>query len=144
VAEIDDVFYAWTSAGSPNGRVIALPAGAVGRDRWIEVVPERQFALVGASVVGRRIIAQYLRDAYSAVQVMDLRGRTLYAVKLPGLGQAYGFVGDAMDDETFFSYTDFLTPPAVSRLEVSTGKVSLFRAPTIAARTSDYVTEQVF
>jgi prolyl oligopeptidase len=144
VAEIDDVFYVWTSSGSPNGRVIALPEGAVGRERWIEVVPERQFALVAASVVGRRIVAQYLRDAYSAVQVMDLRGRTLYDVKLPGLGQAFGFVGDAMHDETFFSYTDFLTPPAVSRLEISTGRVTLFRAPAIAARTSDYVTEQVF
>jgi prolyl oligopeptidase len=144
VAQIDDVFYVWTSSGSPNGRVIAIPAGAVGRERWIEVIPERPFALVNASVVGRRIIAQYLRDAFSVVQVMDLRGRTLYDVKLPGLGQAFGFVGDAMNDETFFSYTDFLTPPAVSRLEISTGTVTLFRAPRITASTSDYVTEQVF
>lgn len=144
IAEVDDVFYVWTSSGTPNGRVISIPAGAVERSRWREVVPERQFALIHASVVGRRIIAQYLRDAYSAVQVMDLQGRTLYDVKLPGLGQAFGFSGDVMDDETFFSYTDFLTPSAVSRLEISTGAVSLFRAPKIAARTDDFVTEQVF
>jgi prolyl oligopeptidase len=144
IAEIDDFFYVWTSSGTPNGRVISVPAGAVERSRWSEVVPERPFALIDASVVGRRIIAQYLRDAYSAVQVMDLQGRTLYDVKLPGLGQAFGFAGDASDDETFFSYTDFLTPSAVSRLQISTGTVSVFRAPRLAARTSDFVTEQVF
>jgi len=48
------------------------------------------------------------------------------------------------DGETFFSYTDYLTPASISRLDVATGEVSLFREPKVAFDKSGYVTEQVF
>jgi prolyl oligopeptidase len=60
------------------------------------------------------------------------------------LGFTKGFDGAVDDTETFFSYTDFLTPTSISRLDVATGEVSLFRAPTLPVDTSAYVTEQVF
>jgi prolyl oligopeptidase len=145
VAEIDDVFYVRTTARAPNSQLIAVPAGGPAAPAsWRVIVPESKFALIEASIVGRRIFTQYLQDAHSVVQARDLEGRVLYDVQLPGIGQASGFHGDVADPETFFAYTDFLTPPSISRLDVHSGKVSSFRAPKIAADTSAFVTEQVF
>lgn len=144
VAEIDDTFYVRTNAGAPNAQLIAVPAASAARKNWRVVIPESQDALVETSIVGRRAFAQYLQDAHSVVRAVDLNGKALYDVKLPGLGQASGFGGDVKDNETFFTYTDFLTPTSISRLDVASGAVSTFRAPKLAVDTSAFVTEQVF
>ncbi len=144
VAEIDDVFYVRTNSRTPNARLIAVPARAGGAAQARDVIPEAGFALIEASVLGGRIVSQYLKDAYSLVRVSDMQGKPLYEVKLPGYGQAVGFGGDVDATETFFGYTDFLTPGSISRLDLQTGAVSVFRAAKIAADVSPYVTEQVF
>ena len=144
VAEIDDVFYVRTTAGAPNARLIAAPATASGAKQVRDILAEDRFAMIDVTVVGNRIISQYLKDAYSVVRVADLKGQALYDVELPGYGQAAGFAGAASDQETFFYYTDFLTPGSISRLDIATAKVSVFRSSKIAADLSPYVTEQVF
>lgn len=108
------------------------------------IIPEGRYALAAATLVGGRLIAQYLMDAHSLVQIVDLEGRILHEVKLPGLGQAAGFDGDVQDPETFFSYTDFLTPASIMRLDVDSGRPQLVHAPRLAADTSAFATEQVF
>lgn len=144
IAEIDDVFYIRSNADAPNARLIAMPAASSApADRRI-VVPEMPYALDDVSIVGKRVIVQYLQDAYSVVRVFDLNGQVQYEVKLPGLGTSEGFYGDVEDTETFFAYTDFLTPRAISRLDLATGETQLFRAPKLATDTSGFVTRQVF
>ena len=144
VAEIDDTFYVLTNSGAPNAKLIAVPARAGGAGSARIIIPEGKFALLETSIVGRRIIAQYLQDAYSVVRALDLSGQPLYEVKMPGLGQAIGFAGETNDQETFFAYTDFLTPMSISRLDVASGQSSVFRAPKLAVDTSGLITEQVF
>src|SRR5690606_4014595 len=144
IAEIDDVFYVYTNKDAPNGQVIAAPTRPdAGKDRRI-VLPEGRFALSDVSIVGGRLIAQYMQDAHSVVRVLNLDGQQLYEVELPGLGQATGFQGDVADAETFFAYTDFLTPSSIWRLDVAAGKTSLFRESDVRADLSAYLTEQVF
>lgn len=144
IAEIDDVFYVSSTAGAPNTRLIAMPAtSSAPQDRRV-VVPETRYAMNEVSIVGGKVIVQYLQDAYSVVRVFDLSGQARYDVKLPGLGSAMGFTGDVKDTETFFAYTDFLTPMAISRLDIATGETELFRAPRLATDTSELVTKQVF
>ncbi|HEY5809094.1 MAG TPA: prolyl oligopeptidase family serine peptidase [Povalibacter sp.] len=144
VAEIDDVFYVVTTAGAPKSRLVAVPAREGGASKARDIIPERDSALLDATVIGGRIVAQYVKDAYSVVSVSDLKGKFLYDVKLPGYGQVTGFEGNEKDPETFFSYTDFVTPGSISRLNTTSGKVDVFRSSKIAADTKPYVTEQVF
>jgi prolyl oligopeptidase len=144
LAEIDDTFYVRTTSGAPNAQLIAVPATSGERKNWRVVIPEGQHAMIEATIVGGRILAQYLQDAHTVVRAMDLNGKALYDVKLPGFGQATGFFGAVKDNATFFAYTDFLTPTSISRLDVATGEVSLFRAPKVAFDANAFVTEQVF
>ena len=46
--------------------------------------------------------------------------------------------------ETFFSYTDYLTPRRIYRLDVSTDATTLWREPRVPGSMTDFVTEQVF
>ncbi len=128
---------------APNARVIAVDV-AGGKHRIREVVPEASEVLVGASYVGGRIFAQYLKDARSQVRMFALDGKALGEVQLPGSGAAGGFGGHADSTETFFSYADFLTPGAVYRFGIESGGVQAFRQAKLAVDTSPYITEQVF
>jgi prolyl oligopeptidase len=65
-------------------------------------------------------------------------------VALPGLGTVEGFFGEGKETETFFSYTDYLTPPQVYRYDVTANKAALWRKAALAESTDAYVTEQVF
>lgn len=144
VNEIDDVFYVRTTARAPFGRLVAIDLSKPAPEQWRDVIPEARFALRDTNILSGRIIAQYLQDAHSVVRVLDLSGTQLYEVKLPGLGQTTGFFGDLKDNETFFSYTDFLTPMSISRLDVASGDVSIFRTPSLPVDTQSFLTEQVF
>lgn len=144
IAEIDDVFYVRSNKNAPNAQVVAMPVGPAAKKDWRVVVPESKFSADEVSIVGRRIIVQYLQDAYSLTRVFDLDGKVQYDVKLPGLGTAIGFDGGVQDSETFFGYTDFLTPMTISRLDLATGETDIFRAPKLAADASQFVVKQVF
>jgi prolyl oligopeptidase len=143
IASIGDVFYVHTNAGSPNARLMAADVSKQ-PVVWHDVVAEKEFAMIDVAIIGKRVVAQYLKDAHSLVSVSDLDGRPLYDVALPGLGQALGFAGEVDDPETFFGYTDFVTPLSISALDSATGKIELFRKPKLAADVTAYVTEQVF
>lgn len=145
IAEIDDVFYIASTKDAPNTQVVAIPVGSPAAAKNTRViVPESEFAADDVSIAGGRIIVRYLQDAHSLVRVFDLKGKAQYDVKLPGLGSAEGFFGDVKDNETFFAYTDFLTPMMVYRMDLATGESEVFRSPKLAADTGQFVVKQVF
>ena len=138
---LDGRLYFKTTQGAPRGRVIAIdPASPVPR----EIVPEGQSRLYQASLVGGRVIANYLDDARSRLVVYGIDGRRLRDVRLPGNGTVIGFPDAATESETFFAYTDFLAPLALYRYDVARDEVRPYRKPTVSFDGSAYVTEQVF
>lgn len=138
------VFYLFTTQGAPRGRVVAVDTRNPQHSAWREVVPEMGESLEKASYVGGQLIAVYLRDAQALVKVFETSGQLRHQVPLPGNGTVDGFQGHVRGAETFFAYTDYVTPTATYRYDVVTNRVELFRAPRIAADTSPYVTQQVF
>lgn len=144
IEAVGDTLYVRTTAQAPNGTILAVDIDEKDRTSVRTVVPEQPQALIDASLVGGRLVTHYLKDAYSQVRLFDLNGHALADVKLPGLGRVDGLFGEPDDPETFFSYTDFLTPAAITRLDVRTGELSSFKTPHLPADTSAYVVEQVF
>ncbi len=71
-------------------------------------------------------------------------GKPVGAVPLPGLGGIEGFEGEGTQSETFFAYTDYLTPRRIFRLDVPTNTASPWREPRTPADSTPFVTEQVF
>jgi prolyl oligopeptidase len=139
-----DLAYVQTTNAAPRGRIIAVDLKDPAPARWREIVPQADNALDNANFVGGRIIATYVRDAQGVARVFDRDGKAQGEVGGPGMGTIGGFGGNGKDTETFFAYTDFLTPGRVMRLDTATLAVTTWREPKIAADTSPYVTKQVF
>ncbi|MET0293048.1 MAG: prolyl oligopeptidase family serine peptidase [Steroidobacteraceae bacterium] len=134
-----------TTSGAPRGRIVAVDLGKPAALRLRVVVPEAPDVLQGASLVGDRLIASWLKDAHSEVALFAaIDGRRLKEVELPGLGSVSGFTGENADTETFFSYADFSTPSRIYGLDTASGRVRLLREPQFAGDVTPYVTEQVF
>ena len=120
-----DELYFQTTHEAPLGNVIAVDARNPSAQRI--VVHQGASALEEATYVGGRIIARYVQDAHGVAQLYERDGRPVGSVPLPGLGRIEGFRGEGTQSETFFSYTDYLTPRQILRLDVPADQASLWR-----------------
>jgi prolyl oligopeptidase len=142
------LLYFQTTLAAPHGRVIAMDPSAPGRAGWKEIVPQGADSMDVASgsvtLVNHQLIVRTLHDAASSVTIYGLDGRPRRHLALPGRGSATGFGGEPNDVETFYDYTDPVTPPTVFRLDLATGQSTVYRASKIAFDTSLLESKQVF
>ena len=140
--------YFLTTLDAPNGRVIAIDPENPARDNWRSVVGEGADAIDltarSVTLVGHQLIVRSLHSAQSRVATYDLDGRALREIELPGPGTAGGFDGQADDRETFYSFTDLITPPTIYRYDLETGRSTLWRAPWVAFTPAQFEERQVF
>jgi prolyl oligopeptidase len=139
-----DTLYFTTTAGAPNGQVLALDIAQPQRARWRTIVPEAREALTQATLVGGHVFAHYLKDAHSIVRRHREDGAPVGEVPLPGLGTVTGLRGHLDDAATYFSYTDYFTPLRILRYELASGASQTVFAPAVRVDTTRFVTEQVF
>jgi len=138
---MDGKLYFRTTQGAPRGRVIAVDPVT---QAVAEVVPEAKQTLYQASLAGGQVITSYLEDARTQVSIYGADGKRLRDLRLPGLGTAIGFPDSPKESETFFAYTDYLTPLALYRYDIAKDEVSPFRKPTVSFDGGPFITEQVF
>ena len=138
------VFLLQTNHAAPKSRVIQIDTQRPHTANWREIIPEAAETLEGVSLVGGKLIAEYLKDAATQVKVFALDGTFESEVKLPGIGSAGGFGGKRAQTETFYSFTSFTTPTSIYRYDVATGTSTLYRQPSVAFMPGDYETSQVF
>jgi prolyl oligopeptidase len=132
-----------TDLDAPKGRIVRLEAGKR-RPRPVPVIASTDDTLVGASLVGERLIVAYLGDVKSQAELFTLDGARVGAIALPDIGTATGFSGRAGDSETFFSFSSFAVAPTVYRFDTSTNRSTPFFTPKVAFDPAAYHTEQVF
>jgi prolyl oligopeptidase len=136
-------FWFETDKGAPRGRIARVDVEAKAM-RFQPVVPETAETLVGASLVGKRLIVAYLGDAKSEAALYELDGRRVGPVTLPDIGTAGGFGGRTGDSETFYSFSGFAQPATVYRYDTATNQTSVFFAPKLAFDPAAFDTQQVF
>jgi len=137
-------FHFQTTNDASNGRVVAIDIERPNAEDWREVIGEHAETLESASMVGGRLVAQYLKDAQSLVRVHGMDGSLVRDVTLPGIGSANGFSGRQDDPETFFVFTSFTVPNQIYRYNTATGEREPFRSDEVPAYLDDYRTRQVF
>ncbi len=144
VGSLGEELYFRTNNGAPRNRLIAINAEKPEPENWREVIPQAKDVLSDASLVGGRIVGEYMQDAWSLVRIYDIDGLHLETVDLPGIGTASGFAGRADDPETFFRYESYDTPSTINRFDVVSGEVTVFKKAEVDFDSDDYVVEQVF
>jgi prolyl oligopeptidase len=136
--------FARTNRGAPRGRLVAIDLDSPAEADWTEIVPQSENVLIDASLVGGRLIAEYLEDVKTTVRLYEPDGTPAGMVELPGVGTASGFEGEAGNPETFYSFSSFNAPSTIYRYNVETGESEVFKAPQTPFDPSNYVVRQVF
>lgn len=138
-----DSIYLFTNAGAPRNRVMLATLSKPGFDDWQEVVPEGESVLEDVTYTNGRAVLTYVKDNISRAYLCDIDGRNRTEIKLPGVGNV-GFYGREDLKECFYTYTSYTVPSTVYKYNVSTGEASVFSAPKINCKLSDFTSEMVF
>ncbi len=120
----DDRLYIHTNDGAPRYALYAVPYDALTRDRWTCLLPEAPDVLEDVAVTTSEIVATYLHDASSRVERFTLAGKQIGEVRLPEIGTA-GVSAPLEGGEIFVSFTSFMTPPEVLRLDTTQAGAAL-------------------
>ncbi|TWU61078.1 prolyl oligopeptidase family serine peptidase [Crateriforma conspicua] len=145
VASVDDTLYFLTDDQAPRRRLIAVDANDPQREQWREVIAQHpRDVLQGVQLFGETFYADYLQDARSRVARYTIDGTAMDDLELPGVGSVGGLSGQQDATETFFSFTNYVTPSSIYRLDLTNGQTELWRSPNVDFAVQDYLTEQVF
>ena len=138
------LFWLLTTLDAPNGKVIAIDLAKPEREHWKTVIPESTNKLSDISIIDNTFIVNYLADAQSRIELLQLDGSPIEQLHLPAIGTAYGFGGLRKDTETFYQFSNFTTPGTTYRFDMKTRKSTLFRQPKLLFDPALYETKQIF
>jgi prolyl oligopeptidase len=137
-------FFVHTNRDAPRGRIVAIDLDTPRPDSWTTLVAEVADPIEEVHYLNGGFLVVYLRDVKHAVEVFDATGAPIGAVALPGLGSVSGFHGRGDAAETYYTFTSYLHPNEIYRLDLTTRNSTLFRAPTIDFPFADFRVEQAF
>lgn len=144
VDHVNGKLYVLTNWKASNQQLMEVDPAKPARENWKTILPETENVLEGVSILGGKIVAEYLQDASNHVYTYDFTGKKLAEVKLPAIGTVGGFSGDKDDNEAFYTFTSFTFPPTIYRYDVAQNKSEVFRKTEVNFNPEDYVSEQQF
>jgi prolyl oligopeptidase len=144
VGSAGSTVYFLTELEAPRRRLIATDLRNPDVSNWHEVIPQTEDTLVAVNLVGNLFFAEYLQDAKSKVRLYTTSGRFFRDVELPGIGSIDGFKGRRTDTETFYTFSNHVTPPGIYRYDILTGESSLVRRSEVKFDPDDFEVKQVF
>ncbi len=101
-----------TNLDAPNQRVVETTLASPTPDTWKDVIPETENVL-NVNTGGGYFFANYMIDAKDEVQQLDLNGKLIRKVELPGIGSVGGFGAKMDEKELYYSFTSFTIPSSI-------------------------------
>ena len=138
-----DWIYIYTTLQAPNGRLVKVKASNPAPENWTDVISERKEPL-SISTGGGFFFASYLKDALSLVEQVDLNGKVVRTISLPGKGTASGFSGKWKDPVLYFTFTSYTQPATIYSLDVKSGKSSIYKESKVDFNPADFESKQIF
>lgn len=144
VEHIAGKVYVLSNYKAPKQQLYVFDVNKPQRENWKVVIAEKEDVLTSVSVLGNKIVAQYLQNAASHAFIYTLDGKLEQELSLPGIGTVSGFSGTKDDNDAFYSFTSYTYPPSIFRLDMSKNESKLFRETEVNFNPQDFVTEQQF
>ena len=133
-----------TNKDAPRSRIVKIDLDHPEQANWKTVVAETKNQMESATSVHDALFLNYLVDAKTEVAIYDLAGKFERSLPLPGIGTATVTGGKRTDTETYFTYTNYTTPPTIYKLDLKTNATSVWKAPKIPFDPAAFETKQVF
>ncbi len=137
-------FIVKTNYNAPKSRIVKFSLDNFNQESWIDLIPESSDVLVDVSLIGGRIITQYMHDAHDVVKIYDREGKYLNDVTLPTIGSIGGFGGEKEDVVTYFSFNSFVSPSTIYKYDILKNQTELFWKPEMDIDFDQFETKQVF
>nr|NQU89864.1 S9 family peptidase [Bacteroidota bacterium] len=144
IDDVDGKLLVKTNYNAPKYQLIQINPAKPQPANWKTILPEQEEVLEGISLVGGKIVAEYMKDATSKAFIYDMKGNKLDDLKLPGIGTMSGFNGEKDENIAFYSYTSFTFPSAIYKYDIEKNESTVYREPQIDFDASAYETKQVF
>lgn len=87
------------------------------------ILPESDKLLADAQLIGGKLVASYVKDGSSCLEIHNKDGKLEREIPLPGNGTVRHLQGRAEDDHFRFFYTDFLTPGTAFKYDLKKGEL---------------------
>ena len=136
-------WYVRTDYHAPKGTIQKADPGVL-PDVWKTIVPEGSDVIDAWSIVGEKIYVNRLKDVKTETSVYTLDGTPAGQVQFDSIGSASGVIGRTTDHYGFLSFSSYIVPPVIYRLDTVTGKRDVFFQSKIPFDSSQYELKQVF
>lgn len=144
IDDLDGKLLVKTNYNAPKYQLIEIDPNNRDAANWKTILPEQEDVLDGISLVGGKIVADYMKDAYSQAFIYDLSGNKVGDLNLPGIGTMTGFNGKKEDNTAFYGFTSFTFPTTIYMYDIEKNESTVYRSPEIDFSPADYETKQVF
>ena len=136
--------YLRTDRAAPNRKVIAVDVRHPEPSAWRTVVPEGKEAIEKVSLIGGRLVTQYLVNVQSRLSLFGLDGSAQGDVALPGTGTVTDTGGRQDAPEIFYAFSSPLFPTTVFSFDPASKERTPFEAAKPPVDVSQYETRQLF
>ena len=140
---LDDELFLVTNNNADNQKIISIQATKPSLDNSKDLIPE-QDSVMSPSSSGGYIFVELMQNAISKTFQYDFSGKLIREVNLPGIGSVSPISGKREDDELFYSFSNYHTPPTIYSINPESGKSKIYFKPKINFDSEKYISEQVF
>jgi len=144
IDNIGDNLLVYTNYKAPKYKLVLINPEKPKIDDWKDIIPEQEDVLQSVSLIGGKIVAEYMHDAASKAYIFSYEGKLLDEVKLPGIGSMGGVSGKKDENIAFYSFTSFTFPSTIYKYDISKNKSVVYRKSEIDFEAGKYETKQVF
>ena len=135
--------YVETNASAPQGRLAYVDFNDA-THALHDIVATGADKLENVSLIGNRFYLGYLHDAHSTVSIVDLAGKPLGSIALPGIGSGGLPEARRIDRVAYYGFQSYTFPTTIFRYDTATQTSTVLHRPAIAFDPTPYVTEQRF
>jgi prolyl oligopeptidase len=135
--------YIFTNLYSPNFKIVTVDAADPKPANWKDLIATTTNVL-SATTGGGKIFAEYLKDATSFVQQYNMAGKLERTITLPSVGTASGFGTKIGEKETYYTFTSYVYPSTIFKLDIATGTSTLYKKSGVKFDPEQYESHQVF
>ena len=125
LTSLDNVLFFYSTENASNGKVVTLTIQD-GAFVWNDLIAESMLPIRSVNIINKKILVTYLVDTLSKVKTFDLNGSFLEDFQFAEAGTIGGFYGGIDDEETYFNFTNYITPSKIYKLNLNTMEYALF------------------
>jgi prolyl oligopeptidase len=144
IDDVNDNIIVRTNYKAPKYKLIKINVNSLDVGNWRDILPEKKEVLESCYTVGGKIVANYIDNAKSKVEVYEINGDKVNQIDFPTIGHFNEINGNYSDSIAFYSFSSFTVPTTIYKYNVNTNKSTEFFKPAVNFNFDDYETKQVF